>query len=597
MKSFKKISSVILVFILLFINLFGNFTLNTSAAAVTTLYIEGSNVRVRTQPNLTTSEIIEEVSHTSATVLETVKSGNDTWYKITYYNGSKQITGYVKYDSKYIRVVTFNPDASFEEKLNAFPASYRDALRSLHAVYPNWEFIPDPVNLKFSEAVAQQSINMRKQVNFSSQKVSWRSMGQGSYDWSKGEWITTNGGWTGASKEVIAYFMDPRNFLNSSSIYQFLQQGYNSSTQTEAGLLNIIKGTFLEVGYTSNANDTYAVKNADGVYIGSYSKIIMAAAKQSNVSPYIIASKIIQEQGINGNSSIISGSYSGYEGYYNFFNVGASGTNSTAVITNGLERAKKEGWSSRAASIIGGAEFLSDGYISDGQDTYYYQDFNVHNTDRLWHQYAQAVHDAYNKGVSLAKTYKDETSYTLDFKIPVFLDMPESVSERPAENSNKNNYYASSISVSGLTPSFSMYTNSYDLHLTSDTTVFVQPVSGAAYSGSASYKINKGTNAVNIGIKSETGYINNYTITVKADAACTLYVKTGEAPTTVIRGDTNGDGSITIRDLANVRLHLLGLLTLTDNNLSGADTNNDGSVTIRDLANIRLHLLGLSTIS
>ena len=607
MLKFKKILSLFLVSIMLFASFFNYISIDTKAEEIVYAYVTGTNVRVRKTPEIVSNNIIEQISTREVTYLDkTITTNSDgekeTWYKITYHNGTKQITGYVYGD--YLKITTYNPDAGFEEKLKAFPESYRSALRNLHNEYPKWEFIPDQVNSTFNDAVYQQSINMRKQVSFSSQPVSWRSMGKGSYDWEKDQWITTNGGWTGASREIIAYYMDPRNFLNSTYIYQFLNQSYNKSTQNEEGLKRIIEGTFLERGYPSDKNSPYAEKNDKGEYIDSYIKIIMKAANESKISPYIIASKIIQEQGVSGSSSLISGTYLGsngiYKGYYNFFNIGAFGDNNTEVITNGLKRAKQEGWNSRAASIIGGAKFLSNNYISSGQDTYYYQDFNVQQPDKLYHQYAQAVHDAYNKGYSLAETYKNNKTYALDFKIPIFLDMPDTASAKPQSTTKKNNYYASSIKISGLTPSFSMYNYSYDLHISGNETVYVKPVSGASISTASSFKLKKGSNTVKIGIKSETGFTTYYTISVVADSACTLSVKTGNAPvvdeTKVKKGDTNGDGNITINDLANIRLHLLGLFNLKNEYLTAADTNGDGKITINDLANIRLHLLGLFTI-
>lgn len=581
MRFYKKALSLLIVLTILITSIFNVFTFNISAAVITTVYINGSGVRVRTAPSLENSSIIEQISYTSATVLETLNRNGEIWYKITYHNGSQQIEGYIKH-MNYTTISTYNPDASFEEKLNAFPESYRNALRSLHSLYPNWNFIPDPVATSFDEAVYQQSINMRKQVSFSSHPVSWRSMGQGSYDWNKNQWILNNGGWTGASREIIAYYMDPRNFLTASSIYQFLQQGYNPTTQTEEGVQKIVAGSFLANGY-SDVNDT--------AYGGSYVKVIMEAARQSNVSPYVIASKIIQEQGVNGSSSLISGSY----GYYNFFNIGASGSTKDAVIENGIKRAKEEGWNTRSLSIIGGAKFLSNNYIAKGQDTYYYQDFNVHNPNNLWHQYAQAVHDAYNKGVNLADSYKDFKDLNLSFKIPVFTAMPSTVSQKPVESSLKNNYYLSNAVVPGLTPSFSMYNYYYDLNVSSDSTIYINLVSGARYNGFSSYKILKGITTVYLPIVSETGYTTNYAINVSSNVECTLNVVVGTP--TGVKGDTNGDGNITLSDLANVRLHLLGLFTLSGDNLIGADTNSDGNITLSDLANIRLHLLGLYTIS
>ena len=594
MTKIKKFISLFLIFAMLFSVISCGFVLPTSAATVTTMYIEGTGVGVRTGPG-TEYTLIERVNNRSATVLNsnpTLDSKGDYyWYNISYFNGSEQITGWVAFDDEYIRIVTYNPDAGFEEKIGAFPESYRDALRALHQEYPNWEFIPEPVNITFREIVDLESSDMRKQVSFNSQPVSWRSMGRGAYEWSSLEWIQTNGGYTGASREIVAYYMDPRNFLNADDIYMFLQQGYDSSLQTEEGLRSIISGTFLENGY-SDPNDTE--------YDGDYVKVLMAAAEQSGVSPYILAAKIRQEIGVSGTSPLVSGTYYGYENLYNFFNIGASGSDTTAVIVNGLTYARNKEWTTRSAAIIGGAKWYSNGYITSGQDTYYYQDFNVHNPSSLWHQYAQAVYDAYNKGRGIKSAYSEQKNFNLFFRIPIFLDMPESVSEMPEKSSKCNNYYLSSIQASGLTPSFNKYTYEYNLLVSGDSNIIATPISDtASIVSDSSFDLEEGDNTVVITVKSETGYTTDYKINIHAERDCTVYVNgSGDIVTpAVTKGDTNGDGAITLRDLANVRLHLLGLISLSGNDALGADTNADGQIALRDLANIRLHLLGLINLT
>ena len=586
MRLFKRVTSLLIACVILLSTALVSSFYIVKADTVTTAYIEGTNVRVRTGPSLEDT-IIETVSHISATVIDSAKDDeNYTWYNITYYNGSQQITGYIRYDSSYIRIVTYNPDADFETKISAFPESYRDALRNLHAAYPNWEFTPDPVKLSFSEAVALQNIGMRKQVSFSSHPVSWRSMGLGAYDWSSNTWIVTNGGWTGASRETIAYYMDPRNFLNTSEIFMFLQQDFNSSVETDQGIKKIIAGTFMEKNI-SDPDDPYT----------EYSKMIMEAARQSNVSSYVLASKMRQEIGADGTSPLISGNTE-HGKYFNFYNVGASGNNHNEVVANGLKRAKQEGWTTRSASIIGGAKFLANNYNAIGQDTYFYQDFNVHQPDRLWHQYAQAVHDARSKGVFLSQAYLSDSTANLKFLIPVYNSMPESVSPKPIQNGTVNNYYFENIQVNGLTPSFDKFTYNYDLYVNSDTTIYIKTFDNTTYVGSTTYAVKKGNNVVKLSIKSESGYVNDYVINVNAQSDCVIRVDSGTPPqTTVIRGDTNGDSQITLSDLANIRLHLLGLFNLTGDFAIGADTNKDGVITLSDLANVRLHLLGLFTIS
>lgn len=594
MHRLNKFISMCLTAVVIITSVFGGVNLSVTAATVTTAYIEGDNVRVRTGPS-TNETIIEKISYRSVTVLE--KVNNDTWLKISYNNGTADIVGYIFYDSSYIRIVSYNPDANFESKLQAFPESYRDALRQLKAEYKNWEFIPDPVTTTFAESVALQANGKRKQVNFTSQPVSWRSMAPGSYDWNTGKWMQDNAGWIGASREITAYYMDPRNFLNATEIYQFLQQGYDPTYQNEEGVKKILAGTFMAENY-SDPNDT--------AYGGSYSKVIMEAAKQAGVSPYILASKIRQEIGTKV-TNMVSGTYSGadglYYGYYNFFNISASGTTAADVLVNGLSRAKNEGWNTRSKAIIGGAKFLSNNYISKGQDTYYYQDFNVHNPNDLWHQYAQAVHDANSKGKLMSGSYIGEKDFALTFKIPVFTAMPESVSPKPVSNTSTNNYYFKSISVSGLTPSFNMFTYNYDLYVAGNTNINVTPVANASYAGESSYALKKGSNRIALKVKSETGYVMDYFINIDAAADCTLTINGADTPSspvqkpTVKKGDTNGDGAISLSDLANIRLHLLGKFTLSGDFAVAADTNGDGQISLSDLANVRLHLLGLFTIS
>ena len=87
----------------------------------------------------------------------------------------------------------------------------------------------------------------------------------------------------------------------------------------------------------------------------------MNAASQSGVSPYVLAAMILQEQGNNGTSPLISGNYSGYEGYYNYFNVEAYQSGSMSAIQMGLRYASQSGtygrpWNTVEKSIRGGAQ-------------------------------------------------------------------------------------------------------------------------------------------------------------------------------------------------------------------------------------------------
>ncbi len=597
MKKFIKILSIVITLSLIISSISVLSLINASAEQITVANVFGTNVRVRSSKSTADlSNFIEYISKIEARVLQI----EGDWLYISYNKDNTEKQGYIFNSPEWVYLYTYDPDATnptFEQQLAAFPESYHASLRALHNAYPNWTFVADPVAISFDYAVYLETINMRKQVGSTLNFVSWRSMGETYYNWTTGAYSTTNEGWMAASRETIAYYMDPRNFLNANDIYQFLQQGYRPSTQTEEGLKKIIAGTFLEQGYSDP-------ENVDG-YNGSYVAIIMDAAAQAGVSPYILASKIKQEIGSQV-SNMVSGTYPGYENLYNFFNIGASGNDGTVLI-NGLEYARSQGWTSRPAAIIGGAKFLGNNYISGGQSTYYYQDFNVHDPNNMWHQYAQAVFDAYTKGRNLTSTYSSESNLVLEFYIPVYSKMPDSPCVMPPKsNELANNYYFSELSVQGLAPSFYMYTYEYSLEVSGDTAIkFAVPI-GATYLGQSSYSLNTGVNEIVLTVKSETGFTNDYRISVLANKNCTLHVNTtGTVPVdpsvpptqpTVTFGDPNDDGVIDIVDLAIVQMQILGLTELTDDALIAADPNKDGVVDIIDLAIVQMHILEIKFI-
>lgn len=429
-----KIISFILCFTL-FISVF-SFSINTFAVADGTMgFVNGDGVNMREEAN-TTSNTVAQLSRVNVIIHEAVAGqavmeGYDTWYRVSTLDGS--YTGYIY--GTYIKIHS-NQDlsADFEQQLLFFPESYREPLRQLKRMYPNWSFIADPVTISFDQAVNQEySVINRKQVHMTYEggNTVWRDPRCLVGD----TWQVSNGDWVGASREAIAYFMDPRNFLNPNDIYVFMMQSYNDEAQTEesrnqiiAVLRTIINGTFLANGYDVNGDGV-----TDATEVDAYIWDIMEAAKVSKVNPYILASTIILEQGTKGTSDLISGTHPVYGGYYNFFNFGASGATEAEVISSGLDYAANKvipPWNSRRASIVGGAEKYNAGYISVGQDTYYYKDFNLVNLN-FNHQYAQSVYDAAVSAVRLRKAYIDNTGAALIFKIPVFTEIPTAVAAKP----------------------------------------------------------------------------------------------------------------------------------------------------------------------
>lgn len=579
--------------LLVLATLFGCIIIKVSAS--TTYHVNGTNVTLRAEASSKSTSLAKLTNVTVIYLQETANTGEAyPWYKVKYENTVGWIYG--EWLTKNASATpNQNAEQTFQASLSQFPESYHSYLRELHSVYPNWKFTADVLNISFEDAVNEQYKNNRKHVELS-QSVAWRSMYKGAYDWNAKDWkIYDSDRWVSASKEVIAYYMDPRNFLNNINIYMFLKQSYDSSTQTESGLIPIIQNTFLAETYSFDANHS-----VDSLYGGSYSKVIMAAAEKSGVSPYIIASKILTEQG-DGKSWLISGIYPNFAGYYNFFNWGASGESVDAVIINGLTRARDEGWNSRATSIIEGAKQLSNSYISQNQDTYYYMAFNLLN-GVYSHQYASSIYDSYNKSKNIAKTYSSNLSAVLEFRIPVFDGMSNTPAPSVDKSNKYNNYYLTGMSAEGIAIPFDMYNQNYNLKISGSTTLNLTTFTSAAISAPQQVNLVPGTTPVTVTVKSETGFTNTYTLNFEASAPCTLTIQASsvtELPaftpsSTVIKGDFNGDGKVSVSEVAKVQKHFIGLTSLSDAQFSIGDTNDDGKITVADVARVQKNFLGMN---
>lgn len=499
-------------------------------------------------------------------------------------------------------------DDAFEQSLAAegFPEDYKEALREIHEQYPLWIFKADHLDISWDSATAgeKESANgYRKNLVSKTAISSWKSASTRAFNYSTGTWYGLDGSsWVQASDEITEYFMDPRNYLDSTHIFAFQRLSY-SGTETESGVASIISGTFMD-----GSSDNLYYK---GTYY-TYPEALMYAGQVSGVSPYHLASRIRQEIGVSGSDSI-SGTLAGYEGYYNYYNWGASTTSSHTAIENGLIYAQSTNesfllpWNTRMRSIIGGAIRLGKNYISVGQDTLYYEKFDL---DGYWHQYMQNIQAPYSEAVSASKAYTEtmKQSTALEFTIPVYDDMPSTACPMPTGDGNPANCLTG-LTVSGwsLTPTFSMYTNSYSLIVPSDTASITidgtVPVSSASVSGLGTFALSTGTNTFTITVTAENGTTNAYTLTVirkpggsNGGGAAETTGDSSSAGQDWIRGDANGDGQISIADAVRIKNYLLGTRSLDGSEALAADANSDGQVTIADAVRIKNYLLGTKTI-
>ena len=135
-------------------------------------------------------------------------------------------------------------DAAFEASISGFPESYKPYLRQLHATYPNWTFQPFNTGIDFGTAVDNEASNDRS-LTHTNYSEFLQSNASGDYNTATGKYIAKDGStWVTASKNAVAYFMDPRNFLNDTYVFMFENLAYDAANQTQAGVEAILTGSF-----------------------------------------------------------------------------------------------------------------------------------------------------------------------------------------------------------------------------------------------------------------------------------------------------------------------------------------------------------------
>ena len=355
-------------------------------------------------------------------------SFHNIWYQTGIDIGGSSYIGYIERDylayadedllaweDRWISGQTYRMDAgTAQAKLPAdiaqFPASYQSGLLNLKTAHPNWIFVRMETDLDWKTAVQEENKNSRSLIS-SSVTSSWKTA-----DFDKS--------WSYPSDGILAYYMDPRNFLSENYIFQFELLSYNDTYHKESAVQSILNGTFMSGAIPGDSKGQ------------SYAQAFCNIARQLGVSPFHLASRVRQEQG-NGTSPLISGTHPSYPGVYNYFNIGATGKGSAQVIENGLKKAAEYKWTTRYLSLEGGSNIISKDYIRKGQNTLYLQKFNVSKTSPsglYQHQYMQNIAAPSSEAVSVKKAYATAGSLNnpFVFRIPVYKNMPSSACPQPA---------------------------------------------------------------------------------------------------------------------------------------------------------------------
>ena len=479
--------------------------------------IKGMGVRIREK--VVNGNIVAQLdTGYPIEVLEEVNADDGfKWYRIKFSKNDKEKEGYVRSDLVTIVNTNYNTqssDADFEEQIKEFPDDYKAQLRALHEKYPNWQFEAVKTGLEWSDVVKNESKVGRNLVAKTS-IASWKSTEPQAYNWASNTWYGFDGGsWAAASTELIQYYLDPRNFLDDSGIFQFETLEFKDYQNVD-GVKNALAGTFMAGDYSDTDGETR-----------SYASTFFEAGQNYGINPYHLASRAVQEQGVLGRSQSIAGNVSGLENLFNYFNIGAFAANGNSATINGLYYAAGADenylrpWNSRYKSINGSAKYIADKYVSVGQNTLYFQKFNVVNSKNgiYSHQYMSNIVAASYESARLKKAYSDLNT-KLIFRIPVYNNMPSAKCVKPTSDSNPNTYL-SKLWVDGysFTTEFSSVNSTYYLTVGSDVesvNIGAEAVSSSSsVGGTGTYTLNSGENRIQVVCKAQNGATKGYTIII-----------------------------------------------------------------------------------
>ena len=603
----------------------------------------GDSLVVHNKANTNSNSAVTELAFGTG-VKVTGKSGN--MYKITYDTNK---TGYVS--ANYVinvdagkRTTNVSGIETYDNYCNSliskgFDRSYCQYLYHLHSKYPNWEFKADVLEYTLDEATAEEEGKVVLQTKNSNY-------------WLNGKYI--EGDYYYINQAVIASFMDPRNSLYESLIFQFLDLESSKNI----------------------SNDNALKKIAGSGNLSKYFDEFEKAAVTVSINPVHIMARSEQEGANKSNYGAITGLYTtstgrksaqGYslDGYYNFYNIGSyTDSNYNYTVQRGLAYAAgfleknscmvknssgkyvysesacgklsyNRPWNTPEAAIVGGAEFIANDYINRGQNTLFYQKFNIGSyseATKFTNQYMTNIHAPVNESITMYSAYSagNLMNSKFVFVIPVYKNMSDDSSE-PVNKSSNSRLTSISIDdkvITGFDGDVVEYNSTI---VTSSNTIKVGAKtedSKAIVKGTGNYNFTNGAVKVTLVVTAEDGSTTTYVVNVKQeipvenitvnDIVSKMGVKVngsimygispGTIVSTLINTVSSNKGKATIVDSNNKSKTTGNLATGDKITISGTtdkkqytiavrgDVNGDGEVKLSDMIMVQSHILKKLTL-
>ena len=507
---------------------------------------------------LDTNDIVEILNYSSpvASTTSTCKKGYYYANSVSFPGDGKDHFGYICADNV-VTEINVSEELKNEFRNAGFPESYWAKLSLLKAAHPNWKFKAYNTNIDFTEATLNEegaSAIQSSDPKYLSLNTDYSYNSDGTYNQ-----LPEANGWYYANPKTIAYYMDPRNFLDEKSIFMFESLGFDSELQTLEAVHKVLAGTELD----------------------QYADLFYEAAtyKNNNISPVYLASLSKQEVLKDGKLSPSASGVNSYQnGIYNFYNIGANSSCTNAVKcgiewamnTNAPEELRFDrAWTSPRLAILGGATKIAYSFIKNGQVNTYLKKFNVTPNYTYSNQYQTNIKAPYSEAQSTAKGYIDSGKFdsAFEFVIPVFKNMPSDAATLPSKVEEVKQPEKEEPKVE-------------------DDTLSV--INNAGYSINGSYIMGVQPNTTAQSMKAKIGHgvvITCDGVSIDGDhlvGTADILKINNHSYRVIVKGDATGDGIVSPADYMAIKDHIMEKSTLKNVFQVSGDMNNDGTISPSD---------------
>ncbi|MGM0904733.1 MAG: SH3 domain-containing protein, partial [Bacillota bacterium] len=373
---------------------------------------DGSSLNMRSNPSTSSSILTKLTKGTPITVI----SEENGWAK-----GSAN--GHIGYIStQYLTDKQEGTQDSSKRTINTINTQYGVTLEE----FTQMQMKTNPqTDKKYTTYIREDALILNDPSNPTTGKVQgtgWKIRGGASTsDWvvgtvKNGEFLQILSSTKGTDGYIWYQVNFSKSWVNASP--EDVKKQLDPSTHVNDPVASL---QFLKLSETTNL-DQFEVNEkilaGKGILAGHAATFATASEKYGVNDVYLISHALLETG--NGTSQLAKGVQIYGKTVYNMYGIGAY---DQTAVSSGANFAYNAGWFTPEAAIMGGAQFIAQGYINTGQDTLYKMRWNPEVTIAKGvgsHQYATDIGWATKQVNQIHNLYSLLDSYKLTLEVPSF---------------------------------------------------------------------------------------------------------------------------------------------------------------------------------